>query len=465
MFADHRLFPCRRTEFKELRKQWRLAKKEADESRDRARLMQLEREQQEEADRRVHMELGLTHGVGPSMMGGTATHLPSGLPMAAHGMRTELVNVGLPVESSMGVNLNPNLPSGMPVSLSGSMAGPVLSPAMPFNASMAMSSNHGLAGPAHGMGSPPFAGPPRFARSQTTGSFDFHLAHHPQSLHPHAQQLAAQRHRGSFDAQAQGRVYDEHRYEYDHRRASFDQGHRVGAYESQQYELAMGMGALRRRGSQPYPSPHSLTHSPHTLAHSQGHHSPRSIYSTQSGGLAYAEDEYDGYEYQDSQSQPQPSQSQHHNQPPPPQSPQEDRYGAEGDYYSERTQPHSHHQQRTWDIAPSLASFSTPHPQTAQSLSLATQGHPQPHGHLAGPGLVQVESSSPTTGNTVGAELPSDSEPLLTSQGHVSLGSNRLPPNSTLLTPLPGFRGYEPTQHAERWDGEEEDQQQHRRNL
>ncbi|GJE90917.1 hypothetical protein PsYK624_070630 [Phanerochaete sordida] len=453
-------------EFKELRKQWRAAKKEADEhSRDRARLEQIERER-EDAERRISLEYGLGQGGMPmsslpGVMAGSSQQMPSGLPMAAHPMRSELVPVGIPVNAGMSAtSMNSNMQGGaLPVSLSGSMAGPVLSPgslAPNFPASaMGIPGNHGLAGPGQSLGqvtnsTTAYPQPPPFNRSRTTGSFEYNLHHqsHPQTLHPHAQ-MEAQRHRGSFDAQTYGRQHEDARYDYDHRRASFDhgparaydrssfdQGHRVSGYDPQ-YEMAVNAGALRRRGSQPYPSPHSMTHSPHAMAHA--HHaqqamtqSPRSIYSTQDAGagLQYPEEEYE--EYQDcQQQQPQP-QAQH---APVPPSPVEERYANEGEYYLDRPA----YQQRSWELPP----LAQPHPQHSQA-------------HLVGPGYAQTEDTPPNTDNgVVEAEVGGEGEPLLTSQGHVSLGSNRLPPNSTLLTPLPGFRGYEQPQD-ERWEGDKE---------
>lgn len=121
-------------------------------------------------------------------------------------------------------------------------------------------------------------------------------------------------------------------------------------------------------------------------------------------------------------------------------SPVEERYASEGEYYLDRP---AYQQQRSWELPP-LAP-----PQHAQT-------------HLIGPGYAQTEDTPPSTENgAVEGDVGADGEPLLTSQGHVSLGSNRLPPNSTLLTPLPGFRGYEQAQD-ERWEGEHERQAQRR---
>lgn len=433
-------------EFKELRKQWRMAKKEQEEmSRDRARLAQMEREQEDQ--RRAE-----AYGMSMPMSSVVSQQLPSGLPMAAHGMRSELVNVGIPIDSGMGANLNPHLQPSMGVSvggLSGSMAGPILSPgslAVTFSPS---------AMPGHG-----YPTPAQFAHSRTAGSYEFPLQHgQPQPLHPHAQaqgqvDAARHHHRASFDAEAHGQ-----RYEYDQRRASldhgqmhrgsydkaaFDQGHRVGgaatAYVDMQQQQQMNF-IYRRRGSQPYPSPHSITHSPHALTHAQGAAtattttSPRSVYSAHSaGGLVYPDEEYaESYDYRERQPQAQQQQS-----------PVEERYATEGEYYIDRSQQQQ--QRSSWEQLPPLAQ---PHPHTLA------------HGHLVGPGLVPVEeTATPSTdgageGEGGGGE---PGEPLLTSQGHVSLGSNRLPANSTLLTPLPNFRGY--AQHEEQWQREEEEELQ-----
>lgn len=447
---------CFPVEFKELRKQWRQAKKEADESvRERARHEQIERD---EAERRINLEYGLGQGgmpmsSVPSVMAGSSQQIPSGLPMASHPMRSELVPVGIPVNTGMGAaNMSPHMQGGtMPVSLSGSMAGPVLSPASLASGfssgAMGMPGSHALAGPGQSLGgASAYPQPPPFNRSRTTGGFNYSLQHqgHPQSLHPHAQ-MEAQRHRNSFDVSAYGRQHEEPRYDYDHRRASFDhgharaydrasfeQGHCVGGYDPQ-YEMAVNAGALRRRGSQPYPSPHSMTHSPHAMTHA--HHaqqamaqsSPRSIYSSQeaAGGLQYPEEEYESQDYHERQ--PQAHQAQ------VPQSPIEERYASEGEYYLERP---SFAQQRSWELPP----LAQPHPQHSQT-------------HLIGPGYAQAEDTPSSVENAIEPEVGGDGEPLLTSQGHVSLGSNRLPPNSTLLTPLPGFPRYE--QEEGRWEGEE----------
>ena len=435
-------------EFKELRKQWRLAKKEQEEiSRDRARMAQMEREQEEQRRAEAYgMPMSL------SSVPGVVSQLPSGLPMPAHGMRSELVNVGIPIDPTMGANLNQNLQASMGVSvggLSGSMGGPILSPG---SLSVAFSPNamggHGLVGPGQNLGTA-YAAPPPFGHPRVASSYEFPPQHgQQQTLHPHAHAQAQidtpRHHRASFDADAHG-----HRYEYEQRRASFDHGHLQaarGSYDKAAFDQGHRVGGnyvdmqqmnfiYRRRGSQPYPSPHSITHSPLAPTHphsQQAATSPRSTYSTHSAaGLVYPEDEYaEGYDYRERQQQQQP------------QSPVEERYQAEAEYYINRAQ---HHENRSWDL-PSLAQ---PQP---HSMPLAQQTH----GHLVGPGLVAVEeTTTPSTDNGVveSSDVGAEGEPLLTSQGHVSLGSNRLPPNSTLLTPLPNFRGYE--QQQEQWERDE----------
>ena len=403
-------------EFKELRKQWRLQKKEQEEvNRERARYEQLQLEREQEDRRNLEYM--------PVPLQGVAQQLPSGLPMPAHSMRSELINVGIPMDSSL---IPSNLPAGM--GLSGSMA---LSPgslaAFPPS-TMGMPAGHGLVGPGQNF--------PAFNRARTTGSFDFHMQHSQQSLHPqaHAAQMDGARHhhhhahhhRGSVDAEAHGRFdYEQRRASFDHVRAydkaAYDQGHRVGgAYGEMQQPAGM---IYRRRGSQPYPSPHSLTHSPHAQAPT----SPRSMYPGHTtGGLSYPEEEYgEAYDYRERQQQQ-------------PHSPVEERF-PEGEYYLDRAQ-----QQPRWEQLPPLA----PHQTQPHSLSLATQPH------ALGSGLVQETTPSSTDTGAVESDAAVDSgEPQFAS--HVSLGSNRLPPNSTLLTPLSNFRGYE--QQDEQWEPEEDE--------
>ncbi|KAH8104141.1 hypothetical protein BXZ70DRAFT_905239 [Cristinia sonorae] len=93
--------------------------------------------------------------------------------------------------------------------------------------------------------------------------------------------------------------------------------------------------------------------------------------------------------------------------------------------------------------------------QTQTHRSNDTPTHPS---QLTGPGWPPHQSQSsghtpqqqhiPSSHHTPEHVHQQDDEPLLTS--HVSLGSNRLPPDSTLLTPLPG---YEPdAEHSAAWN-------------
>lgn len=232
-----------------------------------------------------------------------------------------------------------------------------------------------------------------------------------------------------------------------------------------------GVGSLRRRGSQPYPSPHVSHHTPHQ--HHANHYAPYANPHHQRGSMSYPpEDEYgataglpspvEDARYQQQQQQQdyeeemyyqQQRQQQHRQQqqqqqqsyfPPTPTS-----ATAPGPAWEHSHPPQHQHAHSSPTTLPSLASHS--HPHTLPALSSLSN-----HSHSL-PSLASHNMSSPTLAYST------EDEPSLVS--HVSLGSNRLPPDSTLLTALPGYHQQGNRDHQqgvvmgvglgdERWEGD-----------
>lgn len=394
-------------EFKELRKQWRQAKKEAEEEqREHERAERLRRDEEARA-----MSLSFAHGSGIPL-GVNTNMVGQGMPMSVGpgmpGMRGEIMNVVEMVDGGMG-------PPGsmVPGSISGSMGGLNMHHPSLGMTTGAMGMGIGMQ---QNMANAVYAAYPRAPNA--AGDYPYlHHASHPPSLHPHAQAQAQieGRHRGSMD-----RTYD--RFEP---RGSFDQGHRVGSYDASaqsHYEMAMHAGALRRRASQPYPSPHSLpAHSPRNPFPLGMPQSPHSVYSNHSrGSVSYSNDEYTPQQQQES--------------------PVDDRF-AEEEYYRQQQQQHQQQapQPRGWELPPPVTDAHHAHVQQQQQQQQQAQ---------------MQQHSVPLTASLSASSLDSSQpdEPLLTS--HVQLGQNRLPPDSTLLTPLPGFQRRD--EDDEQWEEDDD---------
>ncbi|KAI0091638.1 hypothetical protein BDY19DRAFT_637385 [Irpex rosettiformis] len=191
------------------------------------------------------------------------------------------------------------------------------------------------------------------------------------------------------------------------------------------YEQAMSMGTIRRRGSQPYPSPH------HPVT---GYgYAPR-------GSLSYEDDHYGGL--------PSPVEDVQRSYPAHSHAPHAAEY--EDDVYNHH--PYAGHP------ASAPAADSWHHARMQMSMASA----------VGRESLQQQQQASYFPPTPTSANAPSwephphaqhvissvdDEEPLLTS--HVSLGNNTLPRDSTLLTALPGFPpngGREEVGGVERWE-------------
>lgn len=231
------------------------------------------------------------------------------------------------------------------------------------------------------------------------------------------------------------------------------------------YGDAITLGALRRRGSQPYPSPHATHHNPHSH-HNQQHHGYGSVsYASSRGSLSYpAEDEYAGvgglpspvedsrYHHSQYAGQQEPFEeeqqlyhrSAHHSSPV-------DNWhrGSTGGQQQQQQQQISLANATTGSAAGARggsAAANAYFPPTPTSASAPTWDVPSHPSHASEQSLPSLASMNGMMGvPAMGDNVDVGDEPLLAS--HVSLGSNRLPPDSTLLTSLPGFQREE-----ERWE-------------
>ena len=176
------------------------------------------------------------------------------------------------------------------------------------------------------------------------------------------------------------------------------------------------MGAIRRRGSQPYPTSH--------------HPAAGYAYAAARNGMAFDEEHYVG------NGLPSPVEDVQRSYHPHPHAAHHE---FEDDMYNHHTNPYAGH--------PSSAPAGDSWHHARLQMTMAGRESLQQ----------QQPAYFPPTPTSAGApswdQHPHDDEPLLTN--HVSLGSNTLPRDSTLLTALPGFPtngGREDVVGVERWE-------------
>lgn len=190
------------------------------------------------------------------------------------------------------------------------------------------------------------------------------------------------------------------------------------------YEHAMNIGAMRRRGSQPYPSPH--------------HPAAGYAYAAARGGMSYEEEHYVGGGLP---SPVEDVQRSYHAHP----------HAQHPEYEDEM---YNHHHPYAGHPSSAPAADSWHHTRLQMGIVSAPgrgslQQQQQAHAHA----VQQQQQASYFPPTPTSASAPAwdphphaqqmsaveDEEPLLTN--HVSLGNNTLPRDSTLLTALPGFGG------------------------
>lgn len=228
--------------------------------------------------------------------------------------------------------------------------------------------------------------------------------HHLPSLSPHSHPL---QHSGLHHSMSHPNIHLSHHQQQQQQLSPtlLSSGY-SSSYHTQDSSYPDGSSAanssaamLRRRGSQPYPSPH---------AHYASYHQRSSIsYPSEddyahSGSPVEEDQVYEDEVFYRQQQQQQHARAQ--------QAQQQSSQGAQGQ------------QQANY------------FPPTPTSAGWEHTSHPAHEMHAMGMGGNMGQLAYP--------DEDAQEEPLLTS--HVSLGSNRLPPDSTLLTALPGFGGFEP---------------------